>query len=227
MAGLTLAGAWRAARRLGFRRRRGQLRRHSPDPDYGAKLAAVAAARAEAAASGGRVAFLYQDELTYHRRPSVADDWSARGGPGRRADCGLRPDRARRVIGALDALTGRLFARQRARATAAALAGFFRALAAAYPGAERVYVALDNWPVHFHPAVLAALPARVVLLRLPTYAPWTNPIEKAWRKLRQEVRHLHDSADDWAGLQAAVQGWLDRHAGDCPGLLRYVGLKPD
>jgi transposase len=64
----------------------------------------------------------------------------------------------------------------------------------------------------------------VRLLRLPTYAPWTNPIEKVWRKLKQEVLHQHDFGDDWAGLQQAVQGWL---AWAAPAdLLRYTGLRP-
>jgi transposase len=224
---VSLGGACKLLRRLGLRYRRGREHVHSPDPDYDAKLAAVAAARAEAAASGGRVAFLYEDELTYYRKPTVGRAYAPAGGPGPPAEQGLGKNRKRRLIGALDAATGRLFCWQRSDARRAVLARYYRALAAAYPGAETIYVAQDNWPVHFHPDVLAALPPRVVLLRLPTYAPWTNPIEKAWRKLKQEVLHMHPFADDWAGLQAAVQRWLDRHDRACPDLLRYVGLHPE
>ena len=61
----------------------------------------------------------------------------------------------------------------------------FHAVAAADPQAERLYSALDNWPVHFHfhPELLAALPPQITLVPLPTYAPWTNPVEKVWRWL--------------------------------------------
>ena len=44
---------------------------------------------------------------------------------------------------------------------------------------------------------------------LPTYAPWTNPIEKLWRKLKQEVLHLHRYEDDWEGLKNRVACYLD------------------
>ena len=108
----------------------------------------------------------------------------------------------------------------------AELAAFFRRLLAAYPTADVVYVALDNWPAHFLPGVvgpLAGTPVR--LLRLPTYAPWTNPVEKVWRKLKQEALHQHDFADDWAGLQAEVEAWLARARADPRGLRRYTGLR--
>lgn len=217
----------RLLRRLGLTYRRGQEHLRSPDPDYDAKMAAVRRAAAAARRPGGKAALVYLDEVTYYRRPSVARCYARSGGPGRYAEQGHGPNRKRRVIGALDAHAGRLTYAQGDRAGVAELVRFFRRLRADYPAAEVVYVALDNWPVHFNPRLLAALPAGVELLRLPTYAPWTNPVEKVWRKLKQEVVHQHDLADDWAGLQAEVQGWLDRHAGDCPELLRYVGLGPE
>jgi transposase len=225
---LSLGGASKVLRRLGVRYRRGQEHVHSPDPEYDAKLAAVAAARAEAAASGGRVAFLYEDELTYYRKPAVARAYAPAGGPGARAEQGLGKNRKRRLIGALDAGSGRLFCWQRSDARRANLIRYYEALQAAYPKARAIYVAQDNWSVHFHPDVLAALAgSKIRLLRLPTYAPWTNPIEKAWRKLKQEVLYMHPFADDWAGLQAAVQAWVDRHDRSCPDLLRYAGLDPE
>ena len=77
----------------------------------------------------------------------------------------------------------------------------------------------QDWPVHTHPDVLVALEAQtspfafhrppswpttpsaaavtrwtdlalpIQIVPLPTYASWCNPIEKLWRKLRQEVTH--------------------------------------
>lgn len=216
----------RLLRRLGLGYRRGQEHLHSPDPAYRAKLAAVARARREARASSGRVVLLYLDELTYYRRPSVARCHQPRGGPGAPAEQGHGRNRKGRVIGALDALSGRLHHWQGSRAGARELVSFYRGLVGAYPGAEVIYVAQDNWPVHFLPAVqqgLSGTPVR--LLRLPTYAPWTNPVEKVWRKLKQELLHQHDYRDDWAGLQAAVGGWLAGAAADPGALRRYTGLR--
>ncbi len=226
LAGLSLSGRWRLLRRLGLVYRRGQAHLHSPDPDYAAKLAAVRAARRQAAAPGGEVVLLYLDEFTYYRRPEPAPAYAPAGGPGPPAEQGQAANRKRRVIGALDAVSGRLTSWQGDKAGARELGRFYAALRAAYPRAETIYVAQDNWPVHFLPGVtgpLAGGPVR--LLRLPTYAPWTNPIEKVWRKLQQELLRMHDFGDDWAGLQAAVAQWLARGADDPEGLRRYTGLR--
>lgn len=72
----------------------------------------------------------------------------------------------------------------------------------------------------------AGRPLPIQLLFLPTYAPWTNPVEKLWRWLEQEVLHLHPFGDDWEGLKAAVAAFLERFRGPSPELLRYVGLSP-
>ena len=59
---------------------------------------------------------------------------------------------------------------------------------------------------------------------LPTYASWCNPIEKLWRKLRQEVTHLHRWANDVPRLREEVERFLDQFASGSTDLLRYVGL---
>jgi transposase len=227
LGGLTEGGLGRLLRRLDVRYRRGQEHLHSPDVEYDAKLAAVAAARAEARERPGAVALVYLDEFTAYRRPSVARAWHEAGGPGRRARLGRRGNNERRLIGALDAETGRLFCWQRSRADVATLARYYKALRAAYPEAEVIYVAQDNWPVHFNARLLASLEGTAIRpLRLPTYAPWTNPIEKVWRRLRQEVLHQHEFADDWEGLKGAITRWLAQWSEGSPDLLHYVGLHP-
>jgi hypothetical protein len=226
LAGLSLSGRWRLLRRLGIVYRRGQEHLHSPDPDYTRKLAAVARARRQVAASDGKVVLLYLDEFTYYRRPEAAPAYAPAGGPGLPAEQGHQCNRKRRVIGALDALSGRLLSWQGSKAGVYELNRFYDAIREAYPEAETIYVAQDNWPVHFLPAVLEHLESSPLrLLRLPTYAPWTNPIEKVWRKLRQELLRMHDFGDDWVGLQAAVAQWLARAAEDGEGLRRYTGLR--
>jgi transposase len=99
---------------------------------------------------------------------------------------------------------------------------------ARYPKAERIYIALDNWPVHFQPDVLVGLQnSKIALLFLPTYAPWLNPIEKVWRKLKQEILHLHRYSSLWTDLQVRVDAWLIQYDRPAPDLLSYVGLLRD
>lgn len=226
LAPLTPSGTHRLLARLGLVSRRGQEHLHSPDPEYDGERAAVRRARAEAGRSGGRVVLVSLDEVTYYRRPSVARCYAPAGGPGPPAEQGHGSNRKRRVVGAVNAVSGRLTYWQGWRAGANPLARFYAQLVADYPDAEVIYVAQDNWPVHFHPTVLEAVAGTPVRrLRLPTYAPWTDPVEKVWRKLRQERLHQHDFADDWDGLQRWVEEWLaDARAHPEP-LRRYTGLR--
>jgi hypothetical protein len=123
------------------------------------------------------------------------------------------------------------------------LADYFHAVAEAVlaeavlaerPGVRRIFIALDNWPVHFHPELLAALADTPIrLLPLPTYAPWTNPQEKVWRGLAEEVLYHHPFADGeagsdaaWAQMHAQVDAWLDRVGRLGTRLLHAVGLYP-
>lgn len=220
----SLAGVWKLLRRLGLHYKRGRQYVHSPDPDYDLKLSYIAAAFAQAQ----RVKVYYVDELTYYRRASVARAYAASGSKHPLALSGHRSNRSRRIGSALNALDGSTVSWQRERFDSPTLLRFYRALAAQHPEAQRVFIILDNWSPHFQPDVLLSLQSsNITLLRLPTYAPWTNPVEQLWRRLKQELLHLHDFGDDWHGLQAAVQHWLDQWRNPSADLLRYVGLTPD
>jgi len=55
-----------------------------------------------------------------------------------------------------------------------------------------VYIAWDNAGTHQDDeveAVVRAAAGRLVLLYLPTYSPWLNPIERLWQQFRREVTH--------------------------------------
>lgn len=55
-----------------------------------------------------------------------------------------------------------------------------------------IYVAWDNASTHQDDeveTVIRAAAGRLVLLYLPTYSPWLNPIEMLWRHFRREVTH--------------------------------------
>jgi len=84
-----------------------------------------------------------------------------------------------------------------------------------------------NWPKQPSAAALhkwGQLGLPIQLVPLPTYASWTNPIEKLWRKLRQELVHMHALADDLEQFRAHIDLYLDQFALGSAELLRYVGL---
>ncbi len=252
--GRSLAGISRLLQHLGIARKWSQSHIHSPDPNYLAKQAALRTALTVARQDPATVVCLL-DEVTLARQPSNAPVYAARGRRQPRARRSHRSETTHRVIAALNVRTGQVQWRQRSTLTVATLVDFFRDLVAAYDG-RPIVVVLDNWPVHFHPDLLAALvpqttpfpfprprhwptaprPAAVAqwghlnlpiqFLPLPTYASWLNPIEKLWRWLRQTVVHRHPWADALPTLWQAVAAFLNRFATGSPELLRYVGLAP-
>jgi hypothetical protein len=209
------------------RYKRGREYVHSPDPDYQLKLASIQAAQQHARAQPHQVVLLYQDELTYYRRPSVARAYAVCASKDPKADMGYGTNKKRRISGSLNWLTGQFHAQQLQRFGVTQLKRYYLDLQAAYPQAQTIYLVQDNWPVHRHPDVLATLAqTRITVLWLPTYAPWTNPVEKVWWQLKQDLLHLHPFRDNWTGLQSAVQTWLDRWDAPSPTLLHRVGLAP-
>lgn len=186
------------------------------------------------------------------------------------------------MLAALNRTTGQVHAVRQGQITVATLVRFYTRLVAAYPDARRIFIVCDNWPVHYHPDLLAALEPQetpfalrtplawaaagglrnaagelvrehelaegaarqaarqrwhaalpqpgqlpIQLLPLPTYAPWLNPIERTWRKCRQELIHLHRKANDWVGLGAHLDAWFANASAPSPEMLRYCGLLPN
>jgi hypothetical protein len=214
-------------RRLGIVYKRGRRAVHSPDPEYSLKLALVHRALVHALSEPKCAVLLFEDEFTYYRRPTVAQGYAVRGSDGPRAEQGLGPNTKRRIAGSLNARTGEVVAWQRTKFDRWTLIRYYKELEAAYPDARIIYVVQDNWPVHAHADVKAYVEqSRIEVLALPTYAPWTNPIEKVWRKLYGEVVHQHGNAEEWSRLVGRVESWLEQWRVPSPSLLRYVGLCP-
>ena len=94
-------------------------------------------------------------------------------------------------IGAVNYHTGEtvvLFRRHKRRREIAEL---LQALLQKHP-TQTVSVAWDNAGTHMDAeveAVVRGAAGRLVLLYLPTYSPWLNPIEMLWRHFRREVTH--------------------------------------
>ncbi len=227
LAGYTLSGVWRVLRRAKLKLRRGRLQQYSPDPAYAAKVDRILQCLREAVTTPEAVVVVFLDEMGYHRWPEAAPAWApAAPAPQPCSQAAGANNQQWRLIGALNALTGRLDYGEGYIVGRAKVIAFYRQLVAAYPGAERISVVQDTWSIHTHPEVLAALDAlaQIAPVWLPTYAPWLNPIEKLWRWLREAVLKLHRLADAWAVLRQRVNAFLDQFADGSHDLLRYVGL---
>ena len=103
---------------------------------------------------------------------------------------------------------------------------FYQQVTAAYPDARRIDVVQDNWSIHQHADVVAALVdlPQIEPVWLPTSAPWLNPIEKLWRWLREQVLTMHRLAGDWDALRERVNAFLDQFGAESHALRQYVGL---
>lgn len=246
----TPAGLSQLLKRLHIAYKRGRQHVHSPDADYLEKLLEIQLHLREALVQPESCVLLFEDECSYYRQPTLAQDYAPTGHTQSLAELGHRSNQRERIIGVINALTGATYAEQQRFTGVQEIVAFYCQVCQLYPKAQVIYLVQDNWPVHFHPDVLAALGPQasrwpwhrpeswakvtpkatrplnlpIQLLLLPTYASWTNPIEKLWRKLRQEVLHLHRFADDWEGLKQCVGTFLQQFSQGSEELLRYVGL---
>ena len=240
----------RLLKRLNIRYKRGRDYTHSPDVDYVAKCDQIASYQARARRNPVAFPLYFLDELTYYRQPTLAHAYETIGHEQPLALRSYRSNTKTRIVGALNYVDGSVVYRQRSKISVSVLGDFWYDLALKHPTAQAIAVVVDNWPVHFHPDVLAPLqtqtfafpthnpshwptePTRAAkhdhlpirLLQLPTYAPWLNPIEKLWRYLYQEVLHLHQFSDLWDQLKQKITERLDQFALPSPFLLNYVGL---
>ena len=227
LASCCLATVWHTLERWDVHYKRGRRYVHSPDWEYATKVRRIETITWYSRQAPQQIVRLYEDELTYYRRPTVAQDYAPAGSDAPRAEQGQGSNTARRIAACLDMDTGRLIAWQRAHFDRETLLRFYQAVEQAYPQAEQIFLIHDNWPVHWHPDLVAGLRgSKLTLVALPTYAPWLNPVEKVWRKLYQEVLHLHPWVNAWERLQATVQAWIEQWAEGSVTLLRYVGLWP-
>lgn len=226
----SVSGVWRRLQKLGLPYKRSRDHLHSPDPDYGPKMLAVSAARLQALATPATHVVLYADEFTFYRQPVAGYAYTTRGCGGHHQPLAQRSARSnthRRIAGALDAVTGRVVVHQTSTFKSKELIRFLTRVRAAYGPEPAITLIWDNWPNHKLTVVTAAAAdLRITLLSLPTYAPWTNPIEKLWLWLKADVLRLHAQSDAWMTLRDRVTTWLAQFAHGSFALLRYVGIDP-
>ena len=154
--------------------------------------------------------FYYADEFNVSWLPSLRALWSPKGQQVMIPTPG-QPYR-RYGLGAVTYHTGEtviLFKRRKRRREVAEL---LQALVDKHPTGT-IYVAWDNADTHEDDevdAVVRGAAGRLVLLYLPTYSPWLNPIEMLWRHFRREVTHC-ELFESVAALLQAAQDFFDRH----------------
>lgn len=227
LAGYSLAGVSKLLRRLRVHLKRGRLAVHSPDPDYRSKLLRLEQALFAAVEHPDQVRVLFGDEASIYRQPSLGLVWERSGyEPVARQVAGS--NLRWRLAGALDAVSGQVVWLARSTLRLAGLKAFLRLVRERYPDrTQRLVLVWDNWPVHHHPEVVAEAEwLGIELLWLPTYAPWLNPIEKLWRRLKQTLLHHHRLAEHWEEMKAQVAAFLNQYRAGSAELLRYVGLLP-
>ena len=94
-------------------------------------------------------------------------------------------------IGAVNYYTGETVMITREHKCKFDIGVFLRALLAHHETGT-IYLTWDNSYTHFGgdiETILKEANGRLVLLYLPTYSPWLNPIEMLWRSMRYGVTH--------------------------------------
>jgi transposase len=110
-------------------------------------------------------------------------------------------------IGGVNYHTGETVVIVRRRKRRPEIAEFLQLLLQKHPH-ETIYVAWDNANTHEDDeveAVVRGAAGRLVLMYLPTYSPWLNPIEMLWRHYRREVTHC----ELFKSVKALVEATLD------------------
>jgi hypothetical protein len=117
------------------------------------------------------VVLVFRAELGSMRWPEAARDWmSAAPHPVRQLHHAGPTNRQQRLIGALNALTGQVDDLDTERVGRQQVSALYRQRDQVYAGVRCVYVVQDNWSLHHHADVQAALQQlpRVEPVWLPT-----------------------------------------------------------
>lgn len=169
--------------------------------------------------------FYYADEFNVSWHPTLRKMWSPQGQQVMIPTPGT-PTR-RYGLGAVNYHTGETVVQVQRHKRRKDIAALLQQLVDKHPQ-EIVTVAWDNATTHQDnevEAVVRAAAGRLILLYLPTYSPWLNPIEMLWRHYRREVTHC----ELFENIQALVEATLDffRRYNTIPSkVLSIIGFKP-
>ena len=192
LASCCLAIVWQTLDRWDLHDKRGRRSVHSPDWEYATKVRRIETITWYSRQAPEQIVRLYEDELTYYRRPTVAQGYAPAGSDAPHAEQGQGSTNARRIAACLDVDTGQLIAWQRAHFDRETLLAVLPGGRAELPaGRSRSFSSTITGqsigiPIWWRACVAASSP----WWRCRPMLPGESPVEKVWRKLYQEVLHL-------------------------------------
>ena len=169
--------------------------------------------------------FYYADEFNISWQPTLKAIWSPVGQQVMIPTTGQTNKHY--GIGAVDYHSGETLVITQKRKTREQITQLLEQLLLKHP-CETVYVAWDNADTHSGgrvDEVVRAAAGRLILLYLPTYSPWLNPIEMLWRHFRREVTHceLFTSVKE---LLKATTDFFERYNQKPDKILSVIGAHP-
>ena len=157
-------------------------------------------------------AAVFSDEVDVSTNPRIGSMWMARG---QQAAVPTPGDSAKRhVAGSMDWRSGQMTTTVGARRDAGLFLAHLDELRRRYGGYRKVHVICDNASFHRPDrckqvaAYLEKWGERIELHFLPKYAPETNPVERVWWHLHEEVTRNH-RCHDIDRLVGLVMRWLE------------------
>jgi putative transposase len=183
------------------------------DPEYERKLRAIRGLLAHLPADETAV---FQDEVDLHTNPKIGSMWMRRGQQAEVVTPGTNVKR--HLAGSLHWRTGKLLVSQPGTQRNAALfVAHLEDLRQRLRCYRHIHVICDNAPFHDCRLVdefLARFGHRITIHFLPKYAPNTNPIERVWWHLHEEITRNHrcQTIDELVNLAFEWFGYKDNFA---------------
>lgn len=166
---------------------------------------------------------LFQDESTFMLWSGAGYSW---GEKGKKLFSSINMSNAvKKVFGAIELTTGKLTYQFTERANSTTFLKYLKYLVSRYKG-RKIYLVIDNGPAHKSSAITKYLEEnnnKIELVRLPSYSPIFNPIEKVWKLVKQRDMHnryFKNEADFVTALRYALI-----KIQDCPDLVIGVMKK--
>jgi putative transposase len=169
--------------------------------------------------------FYYADEFNLTWLPTLIAMWSPVG----QQVMIQTPGQTKKHygIGAVNYHSGETVVLVRKRKRWKEIAELLEALLEKHPD-DTIYVTWDNANTHQDDeveAVVRGAAGRLILLYLPTYSPWLNPIEMLWRYFRREVTHC-ELFENIKALISATNDFFSKCNQHPEKLLSVIGAHP-